>query len=95
MAPPILLAPEYARCRDELELGQLKRIPARGQLVGVFMRCPDCRALLAFTSDAIALVEHAGPPPRPLSVSGCACRACGSQISTVEGRLCTSRQPVQ
>lgn len=90
MDSKIRLVPEYAKCRDELKPGQLKRVPARGQCVGVFLRCPACGALLAFTADAVSLTESSEPTPRPLSLSGCTCRSCNSQIFTTDEWLCAT-----
>lgn len=91
MGAQILLASEYARCRDELKPGQLKRVPMRGQCVGVFLRCPECAALLAFPAEAVELVENAASPPCPISLSGGSCRSCGSRIFTREGYLCAEK----
>lgn len=87
-AAALRFAPPF-RCHRELGPGEVKRIATRLALVGYYLRCPGCRALLQAPAEAFVetppLVEQ---PPAQTGISGAVKRP--TALATVDPIRCTT-----
>lgn len=80
-------------CHRKMKPGQVKRITARGPLIGYYLACPACGYRASYLDEACRFEEHpallGAPHPRSLTGIGSPppCLGCKRTLRIVEGYM--------